>query len=102
MMHTPLPKKKTPWRKYCASMYLPRSLRTVVYKDRGIAGDDWRYFVKKYTIKEMNHRMAVQLHGKVHPAHLQSLIVKYYQVETINLSLVHKKYTSIRIESLTI
>lgn len=66
MMHTPLPKKPVSWRKYCATMYLPRQLiQTVVYKDRGRPGDDWRKFVKKYTIEEMNHRMAVQLHGKV-------------------------------------
>ncbi|CAM6126072.1 unnamed protein product [Calypogeia fissa] len=64
MMHTPLAKKPVPWRKYCSTMYLPRSLKTVVYKDRGIPGDDWKKIVKRYTIAEMNHRMAGQLHGK--------------------------------------
>ncbi|OAE24036.1 hypothetical protein AXG93_4079s1260 [Marchantia polymorpha subsp. ruderalis] len=64
MMSTPLPRKSVKWDKFCDTMYSPSRLRTVLLKDRGRPGDDWRNFVKTYTIDQMNHRMARQLHGR--------------------------------------
>ncbi|KAL3697570.1 hypothetical protein R1sor_011646 [Riccia sorocarpa] len=64
MMETPLRDKAVKWQKYSNTMYVPRSLKTAILRDPGRPGDDWRYFVKKYSIKEMNHRLTYQLHGK--------------------------------------
>ncbi|KAG6550934.1 hypothetical protein Mapa_007549 [Marchantia paleacea] len=63
MMSTPLPRKSVKWNKYC-NTYFPSSLKTAILRDRGKPGDDWRNFVKTYTIDQMNHRMARHLHGR--------------------------------------
>ncbi|KAL2644339.1 hypothetical protein R1flu_011926 [Riccia fluitans] len=64
MMRTPPPKKHVTWQKYCNTMYLPRSLKTAVLKDRGIL---WRKLHTHITYLQ-NPR-----HASENPKHCKTL-----------------------------